>query len=1229
MRRLVVAAALAAFVVPAPAGAASRADLTVSSVKLTGAQATGKVRNGGRATAKKTTVELVVSSDSRRDARDTRLATVSVKALKARKTASFRATVKAPATLAAGRYTLLACADPAKKVRESKETNNCRAASAKLTVAAPAPALPGAPAPFPAPVVTPPAPEPVPTPTPSATATPTPTATATPGTGAPQITSGPSGTVNSDSATFTFTGAGPFECRLDGGPWEACTSPKTYTNLPGGAHSFDVRSAQGEARRDWTAAFEAPAPGPTDPPATDPAPSAPAPAVGEATQMGDSTAFLYTGPSAVQTGVAPGTISDKRVAVIRGRVVNRMTTGIGGVRVTVLDHPEYGRTATREDGDFDIAVNGGAPLTISLARAGYVPAQRTIDPSAQDFEGVEDITLIPYSDTVTGVDLDSATQPEVVRGAPVTDDAGTRRPTLLFEPGTDATAKLADGTTVDLPAELNVRATEFTVGDTGPSAMPGELPATSAYTYAVEYSVDEADELGAVDVRFDKPVATYTDNFLEFPVGTPVPSGYYDRAQARWLPAEDGVVIEIVGEANGLAAVDLTGDGVADAGLDEAERRRLAQIYDPGKSLWRVEITHFTPWDHNWPFGPPDGALPPWLAALLGLEGDAYCSSGGSIIGCERQTLGEEVGIAGTPYDLRYASDRVPGYRSDMSVEIPLTPANPPAPLKRVEVDIEIAGQQIHQRFGAGANQSYTFVWNGKDGYGRTVLGRRKASIRLSYVYDLVYRTPADFGRSFAAFGGTPFARGDQDREFKAFQETTAMIGGLPSPPSAIGGWNLDVHQTYDPVGRTLYGGDGTKRSADGQNFDSIRSEIGPPRSGARRIIELDNPESVVRTPEGALLIADTGANVIRKVDPAGAVSVVAAGALNDPSDLAQGADGSLYVADRGNRRVRRIFPDGRITTVAGTGQLGYTGDGGPATLARLNEPSDVAVSPDGTLWVLDLAEHVLRRVGTDGVITTVLGDGTPTELNAPRDVALRDDGSVLVADTGNHRVQMLRPDGSVETIAGTGDAGFSGESGPATEARLNRPSAVAVREDGSILIADASNFVVRAVSGTGVIASVAGIARNLGDSGDNGPALRARLSFPQALLARDRQRVRGAGHRQRAAARDRAADAGAGRRRVRDPLRRCAAVVRLQRERPSRPHARRDDRRDRADVRLRLGRAAGLDHRRQAAQDDDRARRRRAERDRRPVRAPDDARDQCRRLPLEDPGPDAARRCG
>ena len=142
--------------------------------------------------------------------------------------------------------------------------------------------------------------------------------------------------------------------------------------------------------------------------------------------------------------------------------------------------------------------------------------------------------------------------------------------------------------------------------------MPGSLPANSGYTYAAEFSVDEALKAGATQVDFDQPLINYTENFIGAPVGSPVPTGYYDREDAKWKAAKNGRVIKVL-DATGN--VDTDGDGKADTGLGitAAERARLAQLYTPGQELWRVEITHFTPWDHNWPYGPPPGAKPPKL----------------------------------------------------------------------------------------------------------------------------------------------------------------------------------------------------------------------------------------------------------------------------------------------------------------------------------------------------------------------------------------------------------------------------------------------------------------------------------------------------------------------------------------------------------------------------------------------------------------------------------------
>ncbi|MCL6614176.1 MAG: hypothetical protein K6U03_06125, partial [Firmicutes bacterium] len=202
---------------------------------------------------------------------------------------------------------------------------------------------------------------------------------------------------------------------------------------------------------------------------------------------------------------------------------------------------------------------------------------------------------------VTEVRMDSP-EMQIARGSVITDKDGTRQATLLIPAGT----KL-EGLS---HATLHLRATEYTVGEKGPQAMPAELPPQVGYTYCVELSADETEE-----VRFDRPVYFYVENFLNFPVGTPVPVGYYDRVKGVWVPSQNGRVILIVGINDGLAQVDLDGsgapageEGLNEIGFTEDELRKLAELCPVGQSLWRVPITHFTPWDCNWPYGPPAGA---------------------------------------------------------------------------------------------------------------------------------------------------------------------------------------------------------------------------------------------------------------------------------------------------------------------------------------------------------------------------------------------------------------------------------------------------------------------------------------------------------------------------------------------------------------------------------------------------------------------------------------------
>ena len=396
-----------------------------------------------------------------------------------------------------------------------------------------------------------------------------------------------------------------------------------------------------------------------------------------ATTLGVATSFLYTGPNPIQTGVAPGTIDPVHVSVLRGKVFDSANAPLPGVTVSVLNHPEFGQTVSRADGVFDMAVNGGGSLTVDYQKAGFMPVQRKVDPSWQDYDWADDVIMLPYDTNVTTIDFTAPVQ--TARGSVVTDADGTRQATLLFEFGTTAEMVMPDGTTQPLTT-MNVRASEYTVGPNGPDAMPAALPPSSAYTYAVELSVDEAVAAGATSVTFSKPVPFYVDNFLNFPTGEIVPVGFYDREKGHWVPSENGLVIEILGVTGDMADIDIDGSGIAadavalaDIGITTSERQELALLYPTvGTSLWRAPIMHLTPYDCNWPGGPPSNAVASNQRPPDGTPNPSCPDKKkGSIIECQNQTLGEVVDVVGTPFTLHYKSDRVAGSKAGKYSEYP------------------------------------------------------------------------------------------------------------------------------------------------------------------------------------------------------------------------------------------------------------------------------------------------------------------------------------------------------------------------------------------------------------------------------------------------------------------------------------------------------------------------------------------------------------------------------
>ncbi len=845
-------------------------------------------------------------------------------------------------------------------------------------------------------------------------------------------------------------------------------------------------------------------------------------------------AFLYSGSQPRQTGMQPDVINPVQAAVLRGRVCTRTGSPLPGVTISVLNHPEFGSTLSLADGSFDLAVNGGATLTVNYVKNGFLEAQRQAVVPWLDYAWLDRVVLIPLDSQVTAINLAQAGM-QVARGNAVADGDGLRQATLLVPQGTTAELVMSNGVTQSI-TNLSVRATEYTVGLIGPAAMPGQLPPSSGYTYAVEYSVDQAQAAGAVEVRFSRPLIHYMENFLNFPVGMVVPTGFYDRRTGAWVPSENGRVVKIISVSGGLANLDTDGDGTADngavLGVTSAERQHLAGLYQPGQTLWRVPVKHFSPWDCNWPFGPPNGAKKPdQPGPQTDDPKDKPDCRNGSAIECQNQILGESVKIAGTPFSLHYQGDRAPGRTAAFNLQIQLSGAAPPAILKRIDLTVDVAGRHFTQSFPPVPNQSASFTWDGKDAYGNTLNGKQFATIGVGYVYTAVYQLPAQLQQSFAALSGVPLSSNRARGEVTLWQDWQRQLDTSDARAQALGGWTLDVQHVYGPKGKIVYFGDGTRRSSESFSAGVINTVAGgghPPSGtvgdgGPATSASLFNPKEVAVAPDGAYYIADTSNQRVRRVDTNGVITTTAGtgilgyngdnipatqAQLYDPVDVAVGPDGSLYIAERSNYRIRRVRPDGLITTVAGTGTAGYNGDGIAATSAQLNTLYGVAVGPDGSLFIADTGNQRVRRVGPDGIISTMAGTGavgfagdggpaTQAKLNNPRSVAIGPDGSLYIADWSNGRIRRVGTDGIIQTVAGsTALSGYGGDGGPATLAQFCAVVGVTAGPDGSFYVADECNNRLRRVGTDGIIVTVAGNGQ-AGLSGDAGPATRARLDAP------------------------------------------------------------------------------------------------------------------------------------
>jgi DNA-binding beta-propeller fold protein YncE len=233
--------------------------------------------------------------------------------------------------------------------------------------------------------------------------------------------------------------------------------------------------------------------------------------------------------------------------------------------------------------------------------------------------------------------------------------------------------------------------------------------------------------------------------------------------------------------------------------------------------------------------------------------------------------------------------------------------------------------------------------------------------------------------------------------------------------------------------------------------------------------------------------------------------------ALSAPRDQVMDAAGNLYIADGDNHRVRKLSPDGTISTVAGTGQPGFSGDGGPAVKAKL-APRGVAIDPAGNLFISDTFANRVRMVSATGIITTVAGGGKPADgrgdggpataaaFRLSGGVAVDPLGNLYISDYLDGRVRKVSLDGSISTVAGGEQpADGVGDGSPATDARLDGPYFITRDAGGNLFIAENRGERIRKVNPAGIITTVAGNGQ-IGHTGDGDLATAASLNSPLSV---------------------------------------------------------------------------------------------------------------------------------
>ncbi|ABW66962.1 RHS repeat-associated core domain-containing protein [Desulfosudis oleivorans] len=798
----------------------------------------------------------------------------------------------------------------------------------------------------------------------------------------------------------------------------------------------------------------------------------------------------------------------KRFLVITGFVEDIDGNPVQNVIIDIIDHPEYGSVRTDDTGRYSIPLDGGALIKLSYTKPAYITSHRRTETPVNDVVVIDTVTLLTRDPAATTISFDGSPDSVTTHTSTETVDPefGNRSYTMVFTGDNVAYEMDKYGNVIRELTTLTTRATEYTT----PASMPAELPPNSAFTYCAELEVD-----GAQRVVFDKPVTSYVNNFLEFDVGEVVPVGYYDRDRAEWIPADNGVVVKLLDmDTDGVVdALDADGDDLPDDlnenGSTSEEVNGLDNSsHQPGTTYWRFLTRHFTPWDCNWPYGPPADARQSKAGDPVVNTQDGGADSGcgtdvGSHVGDRDKILHNDIPVLGTGMNLHYVSNRVKGYK--MVIDVPVTSSFVPDSLKSVLLEFRIAGHVLTRTIDPVPDQKFQFIWDGRDYRGNRVTTTAKGLTRIGFVYDAVYfKSRKKWERAFGQAGPQDFegnvARQEitiwRERPFRVVPPAVKFSGGIAK------GWTLSSHHKLsltDPG--TLHKGDGTIL----KGFDNLFSTnvagqygaINPPTSGGDATTgQLWQPSYVAVDDQGNFYTVAGWLNLLWKVSKEGKIYRIAG--RDDPSPycnedgcpaietridgwvrtVAVDKSNNVYIVD--GYRIRKVDSNGVITTVAGTGVMGNNGDNGLAINAEIT-PGAMAFDNAGNLYFS--SGNYIRKVDPDGIISTVAGNGLEgngpdgisalaTPLNDPESIVVDVKGNLYFSERDHYKVRKIDPSGIITTVAGNGEYGYYEDGEEATRVSIV-PGDIDIDEAGNLYIVSRIGRGIHKVNTHGIITTL------------------------------------------------------------------------------------------------------------------------------------------------------------